>query len=255
MRRAEALLHRHYPQLNLDDPSLDQILDKNERPAAGQRHDRDVTPERKPQMKPPDIHEAMEAAPNLDLESMMHATGQLDIDERGYWDYHGHSSGLSFIRRMGEEFRELGGEGPTGIRIPKSQGSAEKLKLNRMSPLVTLADSPSESNYFTDELPEKDTAKKLCYHALDEACAMVMCVHQPSFYRSFDRIYEIPFEQYENQDHSFLPLLYAVLGLGCLFADDEDSDLQRSGYQSATDRGYGRSPFHFTSHLNTDFAF
>ena len=58
---------------------------------------------------------------------------------------------------------------------------------------------------------------------MDDACALIPCVHQPSFYQSLDRIYDLSTDEYSTQDQRFLPLLYVVIALGCLFAKDEDS--------------------------------
>jgi len=53
-----------------------------------------------------------------------------------------------------------------------------------------------------------------------------------------DRIYDTPSEQYSNEEHSFLPLLYIVMSVGCLFSDDGAGTLDVSGYESAIGQGY-----------------
>lgn len=63
-------------------------------------------------------------------------------------------------------------------------------------------------------------------------------VHEPSFYAMLDRIYDTPAEQYSNEEHSFLPLLYIVMSVGCLFSDDGAGTLDVSGYESAIGQGY-----------------
>lgn len=172
---------------------------------------------------------------------MVRATGELDVDDTGRWDYHGASSGINFLRRMGEEFGS----------ISKPESSAnKKLKTSMprnlpeavISAPTSLRETPSEAS-LADELPPKTVARELCSHALDDACVIMFCVHQPSFYEGLDRIYELPLDKYENQDHRFLPLVYTVMALGCLFASDEQSDLDRKGYESATDEGYVDSSF------------
>ena len=53
-----------------------------------------------------------------------------------------------------------------------------------------------------------------------------------------DRIYDTPPEQYSNEEHSFLPLLYIVMSVGCLFSDDGAGTLDVSGYETAIGQGY-----------------
>jgi len=237
LHRAEAILRTFLPNLDIDDPSLDAVIQQNTLPSQGQPPSISTPANRRSST----VHRPQGPRRNQsdpDLESMVRATGHLDIDERGHWDYHGHSSGLSFIRRMREQFGDIPG--------PEQAGNALWQQQRRSSQIVDdpkLPESFHESTYeqpqtATDDLPSRDRARELCCHALDDATCILIFVHQPSFYKSFDRIYDISTDDYENQDHRFLPLLYVVLALGCLFAKDEQSDLERKGYKSATDEGY-----------------
>jgi hypothetical protein len=65
-------------------------------------------------------------------------------------------------------------------------------------------------------------------------------MHKPTFYSMFDRIYDTPPEQFTNEEHSFLPLLYLALAVGCLFRGVGDSTLEKSGYEAALNQGYVR---------------
>lgn len=58
-------------------------------------------------------------------------------------------------------------------------------------------------------------------------------VHEPSFWESFNRIYDTPSEQFSNEENSFLPLLYIVMAVGCLFSDE----LDLAGYEGAIGQG------------------
>lgn len=188
---------------------------------------------------------------------MVEATGQLEIDKEGNWDYHGHSSGLSFIRRVREQLGDLNGpeqaeDDPISRRpprktfsksVPVPRGAFEPGALEPDSPRQLLGEGMQESPFDnqdvgTDELPSKQLALTLCSAALDDACAILNIVHHPTFYTSFHRIYDRHPDEFNDQDHKFLPLLYVVLGLGCLFDKDEDSELERKGYKSATGVGY-----------------
>lgn len=173
-----------------------------------------------------------EAVDDSHLEAMVKATGQLDLDEEGNWDYHGHSSGLSFMRGL-RQFGDM-------FQAPPD--SSPSLKHRKMS-----ADPPSPSSTRSlatsstalpagTELPSKKEAIKLCENAIIEAGAMQRAVHLPTFYKQLDRIYDTPSESYTNAENSFLPLLYAVLALGKLFSQGEQ-DVDKSTYETVVDEG------------------
>lgn len=62
-------------------------------------------------------------------------------------------------------------------------------------------------------------------------------VHEPSFFAMLDRIYDTPSEQYSNEEHTFLPLLYVAIAVGCLFSNDFESTLNTAGYEGAIGQG------------------
>jgi hypothetical protein len=166
---------------------------------------------------------------------MVKATGQLDLDEEGNWDYHGHSSGLSFMRRLQQQFGD--------IIAPPPSGSSPFVKYRPMSQVF---DSPTSAHQSPvdlsnvlpagTDLPTKKEAKVLCDNALIDAGAMMRVVHLPSFYKSVDRIYETAPENYGNEENSFLPLLYAVLAFGTLFSKNDTSS-DEVGYEAYIDDG------------------
>ena len=243
LQRAEALLKIVLPDVDLDDPNY-EIVKQQRTPTV-------VKQENKPtdhtQAMPGILPGITPANPNLNnteaekdslLESMVESTGLLDIDDQGYWDFHGHSSGLVFLRRMREQFGDLMGK-TEGARMPFMK-SRPTMSLSQPleSPKSSL-DSPMDSNLPNiQDLPTRDCAQKLCAYALDDACALMRFVHQPTFYSMFDRVYDTAPEQFGNDENRFLPLLYSVLALGCLFAKAETSTLQIEGYESAIDQGY-----------------
>jgi hypothetical protein len=63
-------------------------------------------------------------------------------------------------------------------------------------------------------------------------------VHEPSFFALLDRVYASSWEQFTNDEHTFLPLLYVVMAVGCLFSDDDESTLDVAGYEGAIGQGY-----------------
>lgn len=170
------------------------------------------------------------------LELMVENTGQLDLDDRGHWDFHGHSSGLVFLRQLREQFGDLIGstEGRTTAFMRKTRAHSQVFDSPKSA-----ADSPMDTNLpNTQDLPPRDCAEQLCSNSLNDACALMGFVHQPTFYAMFNRIYTTPPENFGNEENSFLPLLYVVLALGCLFDKTEHSNLERRGYESAIDHGY-----------------
>ncbi|KAL9094054.1 MAG: hypothetical protein Q9165_003724 [Trypethelium subeluteriae] len=234
LQRAETLLKYVMPNVDLSDPNLDVALQNGIFPNApstfGQIAAHDVKTHAQPtapEQKPPS-----DSSKEYQLESMVTATGQLDLDEDGYWDYHGHSSGLSFVRRMRESLGDM--MGPEGQATPfvKSRPLSQVFE----SP-TSNNESPLESTSSMVDLPAKHCAIKLCGHALYDATALLKVVHQPTFFRLLDRVYDYGVENIGNTEQKFLPLLYAVLALGCLFASDEDSKLEKYGYENAIDQG------------------
>lgn len=226
--------------MDLDDPNFDA--------GVPQRMHGSVKQESSPvtvqatSVSPSTTHLTEEVENESLLESMVDNTGSLDLDDQGNWDYHGHSSGLVFLRRMREQFGDLMG---------KSEGygfstlKARNLHLTLESPKSN-GDSPSELNVPNIHgLPTRDCARRLCGYALDDACAVLRFVHQPTFYDMLDRIYDMQPQSFGSEENRFLPLLYAAMALGCLFAKAEDSQLQINGYESAIDQGQAHTALGF----------
>lgn len=169
---------------------------------------------------------------------MIESTGQLDLDECGHWDFHGGSSGTVFIKRMREQFGDLLGpsNAPLFPKIPRPSLNNSSFDSPRSS-----TESPLESGLpNTIDLPSKDEAKQLCNYSLTRACSLLRFVHAPSFYVMVERIYNIPPESYGDQENLFLPLLYMVLALGCMFHTDPDEDKPdsaQSTYKAGIDQG------------------
>jgi hypothetical protein len=218
------------PTLDLDDPAIDAHLQSGLLPqisqAAPQPPVMPVDSRLPPQHGTPH-HDDMS---DSHLEAMVKATGQLDLDEEGNWDYQGHSSGLSFMRGL-RQFDDM-------FQIPSDESPS--LRHRTMS-----YDPPSPSNLSLAgstappggvALPPKAEARILCDSAIIQYSAMLRVVHLPSFYKQMDRIYDVPAENYGSAENSFLPLLYAVLALGKLYSEN-DHGLDVAGYDALTDEG------------------
>lgn len=226
LHKAEAILQALLPNLDLDDPRIDtctvsDLLSHFKK----DRNDRTPGESTQPSPDSTGVPDDREPADESLLESMVDHSGALDLDDQGHWDYHGHSSGLMFMRRLKKQFGNIGPE--PAPKFPPSYSLLES---------KSCSESPADSEASAlADLPSRELALELCRHAVEEACAVFCFLHKPTFYAMFNRIYEIPSDQYTNKEHTFLPLLYLSLAVGCLFGDYA---FDKSGYKSATDQGY-----------------
>ena len=244
LHRAEALLKTVLPHVDLNDSKYDvepvQVPFEEHKSESG--NDGRIL---KPTVR---SNNSGEVEKDSMLESMVKNTGSLDLDDRGFWDFHGHSSGLVFLRRMREQFGDMMGETEAqGTPFVKPRSSA-RTSFVFDSP-SSAGDSPMESNVpNTHDLPSKTCARELSEATLTEACAIFRFIHQPTFWVQFNNIYETPPDRYGNDENRFLPLLYMVLAVGCLFAQHEQSKLKHGGYENAIDQGlifrYSQLPFY-----------
>ncbi|OLN85785.1 Activator of stress genes 4 [Colletotrichum chlorophyti] len=225
LQRAETLLRKFMPEVDLADPTLDPAVQQEFR---NREHARAQTAKlRHDPFMPPQKEDAQ-------LLSMIESIGQLDLDERGGWDFHGVSSGAVFLRRMKEHFRGMMGPITKVPFLPRPERPAGLINLD--SP-ASAASSPFDSTRSTaPELPPKDVARKLCYYSLNCATCLLRIVHVPTFYEMFDRIYEKPYEEYTKDEHRFLGLLFAVMALGCMYAN-LDENAPPVAYKESVDEG------------------
>lgn len=232
MHRAETLLHILIPNLDLNDPGIDAAVAQGWIPGApGKGHPTAAQESRPPRPMPAN---AADKKSDTNLESMVRAVAQLDMDESGHWDYHGHSSGLSFVRRMREQLGDLMGPDTVATPFVKTRPMSQVLD----SPKSIMESPMGEASPTSTELPPKELAKQLCVYAVNDAAALLRMVHQPSFWKSFERIYSMPSENYTNEDNVFLPLFYAAIALGSLFGKDGENGVYLEGYESAIQQGF-----------------
>lgn len=171
------------------------------------------------------------------LQSMIENAGQLDIDEQGYWDFHGGSSGTVFLKRLRKEFGGLLGQ--TDSTVPLFPKPTVRTQASNLESPRSVYESPHEPGLAnTMDLPSRETARLRCTNALTCACALLRFVHQPSFYAMVDRIYDTPAEEFGDEENKFLPLLYAVLAVGCMFTEDpQPTKAGETAYQAGIDQG------------------
>lgn len=161
------------------------------------------------------------------LETMVDNSGCLDRDDQGHWDYHGHTSGVIFARRLRKQL------GAAELPIARSRAMSQMLESPK-----SVSDSPQDTPLPpTHDLPPRAVARRLCHNALDDACSLMRFVHEPTFFASLERIYDVSPEQYSNDENSFLPLFHIVMAVGCLFSDDGAGTLDTAGYEGAIGQG------------------
>ncbi|KAL6885320.1 fungal-specific transcription factor domain-containing protein [Trichoderma longibrachiatum] len=226
LQRAESLLRKFVPDIDLADPSLDPAIQQ-------EFHNRERARAEAAKLR---AGHAPEPDPNdTQLTSMIDSIGQLDLDEKGGWDFYGISSGAVFLRRMKENFRGLLGPVGKGPFLPRpADRTAGLLNLDSTPSIGNSPFSPAPSY---PELPPKDVARKLCYYSLSCATCLVRIVHVPSFYEKFDYIYDRQHEPTSQDDTQFLALFYAVLALGCMYSNLDDSGSGGVTYRQAIDEG------------------
>lgn len=220
------------PDLNLNDPSIDVAVAQGYIPGLNNKSAPSSSASKVQSLTKPPTGSA--EVKDTNLESMVRAIGQLELDEQGNWDYHGHSSGLSFVRRMREQLGDVMGPDTKSTPFIKSRPMSQVFD----SPKSVNAESPMDTAVPGADLPAEDVARDLCTTAIVDASVLLRSVHIPSFWQSFKRLYASPFENYTNQDHKFLPLFFSVIALGCLFGKDESSAINQAGYESAIAEGY-----------------
>ncbi|CAG8008833.1 unnamed protein product [Penicillium salamii] len=230
MQKAEALLRTVLPNVNLDDPQLD-VHATEQRFVAAQK-EKQATEEAKLATGPEEA--APEAGDEGLLETMVDNSGCLDRDDQGHWDYHGHTSGIIFVRRLRKQL------GAVDMTAPMGRSRASITGQMMGSP-KSFSESPQDTTLPpTHDLPPREVARRLCHNSIDHACSLMRFVHEPSFFASLERIYDTPPEQFTNEENSFLPLLYIVIAVGCLFSEDGQGQgtLDLCGYENAIGQGF-----------------
>ncbi|KAJ5728457.1 hypothetical protein N7493_004787 [Penicillium malachiteum] len=226
MHKAEALLRSILPDINLDDPQLDVQATEQRLVAAHKAKQATGAQASKPTQKP--TEPSSEGGDESLLETMVDNSGCLDRDDQGHWDYHGHTSGIIFIRRLRKQL------GAADLPIMRPGGLPQSLESPKSA-----SDSPQDSSLPpTHDLPPRVVARRLCHNALDDACSLMRFVHEPSFFASLEDIYDKSPDQFTNEENSFLPLLYIVMAVGCLFSDDGVGTLDLAGYEGAIGQGF-----------------
>lgn len=217
------------PDVDLADPSLDPAIQQEfrnrETARVKGRQAQSIKSTPSVRSEPPDAH----------LTSMIDTIGQLELDDKGDWDFHGVSSGAVFLKRMKEHFRGMLGPVGKAPFLPRSERTPGITSLD--SPSTSAASPFSSVSTSYPELPPKDVARKLCYYSLSCATCLVRIVHVPTFYEQFEKMYEKSPDNLTPDEKHFLGLLYSVMALGCMYNNLDHSGSAGMVYRDATEEG------------------
>lgn len=224
LQKAEMIIRTALPNIELDDPKFDAHSIEQILASSAQK----IPP---PASKPINSRESAEKPEDGQLESMITNTGSLDIDDRGYYDYHGNSSGVAFMRKLKPQFGDITIPDPRYLPYPRRSQTLESPRSTYDSPLEV------HSLHHAD-LPSREIALELCGNTLNNCCALNPFVHKPTFYERLHGLYNADPDHYTNADTKFLPLLYSVIAVGCLYSKKQGNDICQNGYEKAVERGY-----------------
>lgn len=226
LARAEALLRKFIPDVDLSDPNLDPTTQQEFQNRERQR------------LQAVKLKREQEAQKSehcdTRITSMIETIGQLDLDERGGWDFRGTSSGAVFLRRMKEHFGGVLGFDPSSTILPRPSRIPDLPYLNSSRSTAGSSPGGAESpNAF--DLPPQERARQLIVGALTCATALLRIIHVPSFFERFEMIYSKPVDEFDLEDKRFVGLLYSVMAVGAMYntAEGEDFDNQVSYTQAA----------------------
>ncbi|KAI1326027.1 hypothetical protein F5Y16DRAFT_248042 [Xylariaceae sp. FL0255] len=219
--RAEALLRKFMPDVDLNDPDLDPAVQQEFR-MREQARQKALT-QKKDQLST--------ATQGAQLQSMISGVGQIDLDEGGEYNFRGGSSGTVFFKRMKDHFRTLLGR---DYQIPFMPRPPRIFSIN--SPR-----SPSDSTWPSSPgppahgLPSKERALALCAESLDNATCLLRIVHKPSFYQMLDQLYQKPRDDFGVEDSRNLALAFSAMALGCMYNVPDRAATAASPYKILID--------------------
>ena len=210
----KSILLSIFPEVDLEDPEAKTIIERKilegrQRAEKTQRKEGAVTPSR--------ATKTPESIPNTEelLETMVEATGRLEIDSQGHHEYHGDFAGLAFLDQIGERCSQLLGTNLSTQGYFSHSSLGKAFGSARLS-LVGL--NANSMNMF--HLPPRPIAERLTSIALNDALSLMNVIHLPTFNGLLAQIYSVNPGSYSSVEESFLPLLYVTLAIGELFDGD-----------------------------------
>lgn len=174
------------------------------------------SPSRSPSPSP-----SQEAESNADeddqspgLENMMDGLGTMAASDRKTQAFYGGPSGFAFLHKTQRLFS---GRQDGSPNADESETVEHAITRIFDSPLP---DKPALETEIpvSQLLPHRRTATNLLKVVFCQAYPLLQLVDQSNFQARTDRIYDIDPMDFEDSDHDFLPLFYAVIAIGFLFS-------------------------------------
>ncbi|KAK7935441.1 Activator of stress protein 1 [Apiospora marii] len=232
LQRAEMLLRKFMPDVDLNDPSLDPSVQQEFRM-------RDKARTQRQRLVLDDTSSSSSSMLSGQLMSMIPTLGSLDLNDKGDYDFHGVSSGAVFFRRMKDHFRTLLGRDYQVPMHARGRRSGNILGLDSpRSSMTSRWDIPTTSTNIYD-MPPVEVARTLCSYSLNYATCLLRIVHIPSFLAMLEGLYAKPTHEYDREDNKNLALAYSVMALGCMYnvPDGKDTKSKPSPYELAIEQG------------------
>jgi hypothetical protein len=175
------------------------------------------------------------------LETMINATGVLQIDGMGKSTYRGHCAGLTVLERIQSCCTEL----LPAYSLDNTQHAALNITHAFDFPKVNQR-NVRKYDEVTSLLPPRVAALRLVTVCLTDACSLMSFVHAPTFHQAVERIYAMRESQEPEEDLTFLPLLFSALALGKVFTSEgcSSDNNENSQWYDITALKIGRSLTH-----------
>ncbi|KAI9880620.1 MAG: hypothetical protein M1830_001971 [Pleopsidium flavum] len=152
------------------------------------------------------------------LENMIMPEDRATKDSHEEPDYHGRSSGFAFLHATKGFFDVTTSAASTSD--PGHSSNGKKISELFDSPLPGKQALQSEGPLL-HLLPSYNVTNEMTRNLFTKGCVLLRFIHQPTFDNNVSRIYLHEPLHFNDADHRFLPLLYAVLGLGFIFSKDQ----------------------------------
>jgi hypothetical protein len=174
-----------------------------------------------------------EAADGEDYIPLVDGEDPLRFTDSGELDFHGISSGAAFLSRITRDCPQLLQFDARIPFLPETPRSGLPLRAGR--PGSPAGHGAARYNY--SKLPPRELARMLCEYSFNHASCLLRILHVPSFYKSFDALYDGKEATEKRENASFVGLLYAILALGSMYDVDENDPSNPDHYNEATSRG------------------
>ncbi|KAI4593839.1 hypothetical protein KJ359_008880 [Pestalotiopsis sp. 9143b] len=227
LQAAESLLRRILPHVDLGDANAVAASAQTLRSRPMLR----PTPPRK-EAPPPAAPVEPTAEPGRYI-TLIDRVNQLDLTETGEYDFHGLSSGAAFLSQIAQQFPSLRYDSRLPF-LPPLQSSVLAETSESAAQSETLS-WPVKPDFL--ELPVRQLAQDLCDYSFSRASCILRVVHAPSFWRSFDRLYQERPQKFTLEQRRFVGLLFSVMALGSMYDVDENDPTNPDHYDVAIQRG------------------